>query len=173
MPIEPLSFLPELVSGRGTARQSRVVEGQPGCRFGNDATDDPVGVPQYLHCRNTKRRNPGPKKPRIARFVAQGAVAASMGFAVDFDSQPRVAAEKVENERPGRMLAAKFEAGWALSERLPNLHLWHAHFSAKASRAANGDRAGLWCDVFEHASGPSTMLRMVPLPEKSSGRIVL
>ena len=162
------SFLPELVSGRGTARRSRVVEGQAGADFGDDAAQNRVGVPQDFYRRDAQGCDAGLKQPGVALRP----VAPVMRFTVYFDRQAGVAAKEIEAVRPGGMLPTEFYTSLLFAKDPPEDHLRQRHFTPKATRVANSAFSSLRCDVPEQGAGPSTMLRMVPLPETSSGRIL-
>ena len=134
------SILPELVSGRGTTRQCRVVEGQFGLCLFNYGAKYSFCVTKHRCRRKPHRLDPRFLKPPVARIVASESVSTLMHFPIDFDGETRVAAEEIQD----------------------------THIAARRARLSHCAPASLWCNVLEH--GPSTMLRMVPLPKTSSGR---
>ena len=89
------SFLPELVSGRGTAR--RVVEGETLHAGRNDPLNHGTQIGQHFTRRNAQGRNASLRKPRIARRVTSWPVTHAMPFAVDFNGKVRIVAKEVEH----------------------------------------------------------------------------
>ena len=148
-----------------------MVEGQPGAGFCEDAAQDRVGILENFHGGDTQGHDPGGEKPGVASRITLGAVAPVVGFAIDFDRQACVAAEEIEAVRAGWMLPTEFDAGILTTQRLPENDFRKRHLATKSAGIADGAPSSLRCDVPEHGAGPSTMLRMVPLPETSSGRI--
>jgi hypothetical protein len=167
-----ISILPELVSGRGTARRSRVVEGQPQDRLRDNSAHYGIKVRKHLASRDSQSLDSSGTEPRVSRGVSLGSTATVMRFSVELDGEPRIAAEEVEIVRPGRMLASELQTCGSGSKHLPEEHFREAHFAAQAACLPNRSSSASWRDVLEHGVGPSTMLRMVPLPETSSGRIL-
>jgi hypothetical protein len=164
------SFLPELVSGRGTARRSRAVEGQASARFRHNPAYDRIKIIEKVARGDTKRLNSSGAQPFVASCVPGWSVASRMDFAVDFNGQPSIAAKRIENIRSGWMLASEFEPTWVLPEHLPQKHLRERHLTAKMASVSHSPLSGLRRDILEHEPCPSTVLRTVPLPETSSGR---
>jgi len=166
-----ISILPELVSGRGTARQSRVVEGQSGAGSGYDGHCSGIAITQDVGRADANRLYARLKEPAITRFVSLWPKAVFMRATVNLDGKSRVAAVEVDNVGAARMLASKFHALWARAQHTPQQHLRQAHRTSKSSRLRDGTGFSLWSRIAKHKDYPSTMLRMVPLPETSSGRI--
>ena len=165
------SILPELVSGRGTARRSRVVEGQACARCVDYTLGASVGIAQDLSGGNPQRRDPSLGKEGIAFRIALRPVAHVVRDTIDLDPQPCIAAIKVEDEIVTAVLATKLEAIGAGLKHAPQQNFGQRHFPAQLARFANGSGGRFWRNIFQHRKNPSTMLRMVPLPETSSGRI--
>ena len=163
------SILPELASGRGTSRRSRMVEGQASLRLVDNPAKDRVRIFEDIGGRNTQCLDSSGPQALVPNVIPPGPVAARMRLPVHFDRQPRVGAEKIQHIGSGRMLASKLQAIRALSKPMPDDDLGQSHLATKLACAARGSRLRLWCDVFQHF--PSTVLRTVPLPETSSGRI--
>src|SRR5213082_2438703 len=92
-----------------------------------------------------------------------------MRLAIHFDCQSCIAAEEVDDIRPGGMLSPKFESVGTLSKPMPENHFWQRHLASKLARALRRARSCLGGNILQH--DPSTVLRTVPLPETSSGRI--
>jgi hypothetical protein len=69
------------------------------------------------------------------------------------------------------MLAPKFEPAGLPPKGLPDHHFRERHICTKVARAPYRLCPSFWRNVSEHSVSPSTMLRMVPLPETSSGRM--
>jgi len=155
------SFLPELVSGRGTARRSRVVEGQsrPGSR--DNVLDHARQIPQHLARRYPHGRHTRLPQPSVTSSIPSRPVATSMRLAIDLDRQPRVAAEKVEAQFPPRRpLTPKLQPTWAFAQFLPEQHLRQRHLAAKPARLPDSSSLPFRCDISVHNPCPSTMLRM-------------
>ena len=165
------SILPELASGRGTARRSRVVEGQARRCFVDDPAKHRIGISKHLNSGNSQRLDAGRTKPGVARLVPLGPISARVRFAVDLERESGIAAEEIEHERSSGMLAAELQPGRTLPQPMPERNFWEGHLATQAPGIACRPRASLWRDVLEHWLDPATMLRMVPLPETSSGRI--
>src|SRR5689334_3515499 len=101
------TILPELDSGRGTAR--RVVEGQTRDGLRNHPTDRRIRVLQNVNRWNAEGRDSRLAKPRIPHLIPLRAISTRMRLAVDFDRQPRIAAEEIEHIRPAGMLPAELQ----------------------------------------------------------------
>ncbi len=170
MGAEVTLFLPELVSGRGTARHSRVVEGQTRNASGHYANGNRVQIPQHLKRRNTQRRDAACIEPGITPAIRPGANSAAMPLTIDLDRQSRIAAKEIENVGAARMLPPKLQTARSRSQYLPQQHLRQRHLSAQLPRALYRSERSRWRLISQHRLSPSTMLRMVPLPETSSGR---
>jgi len=168
---EPSSFLPELVSGRGTTRHRRVVEGQPRtCSYDNMAYYA-LNISEYVYRRYSQCRDTSRCEPSISTSIALRPVSTAVRFAIDLDRQPRITAIEVETKLfPCRALSPKFQVAGPLSQLLPKQNFWQRHLATEPTRLSNRLHLSLRCDVSEHSPCPSTMLRMVPLPEPSSGR---
>jgi len=165
-------ILPELVSGRGTIRHRRMVEGQARACGSHDGFGYAVRVAQHLSGSDTKCLNSRRPELIIADYVSPRPIFSVVCDAIYLDSETRIATIKVQNERPARMLASKFEAQRISPQCAPQQNFGKAHFFTKAPRIANDFWRRFWRNVFEHLHHPSTILRMVPLPESSSGRIL-
>jgi hypothetical protein len=165
------SILPGLASGRGTARHSRVVEGQARCRLIDDPLNYDVGIIEDFVSSYPKSFNSGGEQPCISSCVPRRTIASGVGLAIDFNRQTRVTAEEVENVLSGGMLSTEFETAGPTAKRLPKYHFRKRHLASKPTSVPSRSFLRLRCNVLEHQPGPSTMLRMVPLPETSSGRM--
>jgi len=167
---ETFSILPELVSGRGTAPRSWVVEGQPRTRLRNDAAHDRVEIAEDLLRRYAQGRDAMREELGVPSCIHSWTLSSPMRFAIDLDREPRVAAVEVETECARRMLVPEFEPRRPLPQQPPQQHFGQAHGPSPTPRALHGAPATLRRMILEHRESPSTMLRMVPLPETSSGR---
>jgi hypothetical protein len=147
-----------------------VVEGQPRSCLGHNILEHCIDIAQHLNRRDPQGCDAAGSEPIVSPLVARRPVAPLMSRAIDFDREPSVAAVEVENINSGGMLPPKLEPAWPLSKRLPEQHFRQGHLAAKLARISNRSVLSLWRNVLEHVAGPSTMLRMVPLPETSSGR---
>ena len=165
------SFLPELVSGRGTARRSRVVEGQACSRRIDDIRRAGFSIAHYIGSWNAKRFDSGRREEGIPPCVAAWPVAHIVRDTIDLDAQSCIAAIEIENEIITTVLTSEFEAIGARLKYAPQQHFRKRHLSAQSAGFPNGAGGRFRCNIPEHRIHPSTMLRMVPLPETSSGRI--
>ncbi len=163
-------FLPELVSGRGTAWQSRVVEGEPRTRLRLNPGYRARQIGKHQLRRNPQRRDAGNGEPRIARSIPPGPITEAMRTAIDLDRQARIAAIEVQHVRPARMLSAELQATGPFAQFTPQQPFRQAQFSSEATRPVDPAFAWLGRCIPEHWKSPSTTLWVVPLPETSSGR---
>ncbi len=148
-----------------------MVEGQPRKRRRNDAAHHCLHIPQRRSCRDAQDRDTSLRTPPITRGISHWLIAARMHFAIDLDRQPSVTAVKVEDIAATGMLAAKLQPRRAGAKNVPQQHFGQRHGAAQAAGTVDAARGSFRRDVFQHPHFPSTMLRMVPLPEQSSGRI--
>jgi hypothetical protein len=167
MVMKQSSFLPENVSGRGTARRSRVVEGQACLGLGHDVTANRVQIQQNIGCSDAQCFNACGTQPYVPCPITGRTVPAPMKLPIDFDGQAAIAAEKIQNIRACRMLPAELDALRPLPQLLPQQDFRQGHLASPFARQPYGLSRSA-----QHRISPSTMLRMVPLPETSSGRIV-
>ena len=158
------SILPKRSLGRGTVR--RTVEGHAGFGGIYDVRHGPLEIAEHVPGRHPKRRHAMIGQKRIARVVELGLVAPTMRLAIDLDAQPGFGAVEIEHERTRGMLAAKFKSGWSGAELLPKNHLGQRHDAPELARASHRHSR-----LVQHRACPSTMLRMVPLPQRSLGRV--
>jgi len=117
--IEGPKILPELASGRGTARRSRVVEGQAGSGVCDDRLGSSLCIRQNLAGRDPQRLDPMARCPRIPLDIVTKLVGMVVELAVDLDRQARIAAIEVEHVVARFVLTAKFEAVGALAKQPP------------------------------------------------------
>ena len=164
-------ILPELVSGRGTSRRSRMVEGQACRGFVNYPSKHRVRIVQNVARCDAQRPDPDRFEPSISCPVTDRLIASRVSYAIDFDGQPRVSAKEINDVRTARMLTAKLEATRSLTQPTPENYFRKTHLSPKLACFDRRAGASFRRDVFEHPLFPSTVLRTVPLPETSSGRI--
>ena len=160
-------ILPELVSGRGTIRQGRMVEGQTRQRLGRDPTNHCIDVLQDIHCRNTKRRDARRTQPLIPLSVAGRTIATRVSFPVNLDCQAGIRAEEVEYVRSRRMLPPELETVRALAKHLPENDFRQGHRATKLACASGSRSPRFWCDVPKHTPPPCSARSLEP----SSGRI--
>ena len=158
------SILPELVSGRGTAR--RVVEGQSRrCRV-QHVRHDRIEIAQNIARRDTQRFDPMFGEQRVTTGVALGPLFKFMCRPIDFDAQPLLSAVEIQNVRTSRMLPTKFQAIRTEAKLCPQRNFGKRHDAAQLARSSNGLT---W--FAQHCACPTTMRRMVPLPKQSLERI--
>ncbi|BCA58712.1 hypothetical protein HMP06_1481 [Sphingomonas sp. HMP6] len=167
-----LTFLPERVSGRGTVRRSRMVEGCTLACAQGDETENPVQMSQNINRRNTKGDNAAFGHPGVARGIPRWSVSPAMRLAVDLDAKLGRVAIEVERIVARRVLLSPIMTSAAAAQLLPEQHLGQRQFMAQLARSVPsfaGSPDHRACSPKRRAN-PSTMLRMVPLPETSSGR---
>ena len=164
--VKSSSFLPELASGRGTARRSRVVEGEPRPRLGNDQGQGRLKVIQNRACRNAQGRNARTCEPTISRVIPVRVVTHAMDHAIHLDGKPRIGAIEIQNIRATRMLTAEFQSIRALAQRTPEQPFRQRHFASQLSRSVDAASLRLGRHVFEHRSSPSVSLREPPPRDK-------
>ena len=109
-----LSILPELASGRGTIRRSRMVERQARRCFIENPAKCGIRISQKLGRGNSKRLNSGCLEPSVASLIVLRPISPRMRFPIHLDRQARVAAEEVEHKGSGRMLTPKLQTVGAL-----------------------------------------------------------
>ena len=156
------SFLPELVSGRGTARRSRVVEGEPRPRFGNDQGQGRRKVIQNRACRNAQGRNARTCEPTISRVIPVRVVTHAVDHAIHLNGKPRIGAIEIQNIRATRVLAAEFQSAGPFAQLTPEQDFRQRHFAPQLSRPADTASARFRRNVFEHRFPPSVSLREPP-----------
>jgi hypothetical protein len=164
------SVLPELVSGRGTAQRSGVVEGQARRCFIDDPAENRIGTFENVSGRNGQCLDPGFAEPIVSCLIALRSMSARMSLAIDFDRQASVAAEEIKHEGTSRMLPPELQSGGTLPQPMPQENFRETHLPAQVSSLAAGACARIGRDILKRRLYPSTMLRMVPLPQTSSGR---
>ncbi len=164
------SFLPELVSGRGTARRSRVVEGQSRTRLGNDPAENCIGIAKNFDSRNAHSPDAARREPGIPSSVSLRPIAKPVHLAIHFDREPGIATVEIKTEFAGGMFMPKFESCRPLAKLSPEETFGQAHLAPSRPRLPHSPFASFRRMILEHRARRSTMLRMVPLPETSSGR---
>ena len=161
------SILPELCSGRGTARRSRGVEGQARGRRAQDMRHHRVEFAQHISRRDAQCLDSVFGKKRVSPRISRSLRLETMSLAIDFDAQTGFGAVEIENVRPRRMLATKFQPVRASTKLRPQGHFGERERAAKLACSSN--RLARFA---QHSACPSTMLCMVPLPKPSLGRIL-
>jgi hypothetical protein len=129
-------------------------------------------VAKHLRRRNAHRQNSMGRQPNVASGIAEGAITAFMRLSIHLHAQLRSIAVEVQRVHARRMLLAPVEARLLPPQLLLEQHLGEAHRAPQFSRAAVG-----LSSAFEHVTrsiprlrrDPSTMLRMVPLPQQAGG----
>jgi hypothetical protein len=154
------SILPEFSSGRGTARHCRVVEGYARRSLFKDMPHHRVHVSEDIGSGNSKRPDTDALKLDVACGVSLRPIAAIVRLSVNLDREAGFAAKEIEDKRSKWMLPAKLEAFGTRSKNAPKQGFRQAHILTQRSGAL---------EVSHRHSCPSTMLRMVPLPEKARG----
>jgi hypothetical protein len=124
-----------------------VVEGQTRRRRNQDPLKHSIRIIEKVERWNPQRLDPRRSKPFIASRVTAGPITTRMRFSVDFNRQPCVATEEVQNVRTGRMLAAELEAFRPLPKPTPQDNFRQSHLAAEAARIACRPRTRFRCDV--------------------------
>jgi len=149
------------------------VEGRALARVLANQPDNALDIPQHFSRRNSQRQNPIHRKPGITSLVSGRAGPSLMRLAVNLDAQLGCITVEVERVNPRRMLVSPVMAEATPSQAVPQDDLRECHFPAlclglspRLTRSLkHGPRP------FPRFARPSTMLRMVPLPQQSWGRI--
>jgi hypothetical protein len=116
-----------------------MVEGHTRFRFGEDPTQDRIGIVENCSGRDAKGCDSPRSKPSIACFISHWSIAHCVNLAIDLDCQAGIAAEKVENVRTGGMLSPELQPFWLLAESLPKNNFGQGHFAPEP--ASTSDRA--------------------------------
>ena len=93
-----------------------MVEGLAGTE---DVLNHPFQIAKNFPRWNPQRPIPLTQKPRIARFITCRISAATMRFAIHFDRQPRLHADKIQHVRPSRMLSPELVSRRTCSQLAP------------------------------------------------------
>jgi len=136
--------------------------------FNHDPAENSFGILKQIDGRDSNCFYSRRPEPSITREIPLRPVATRVSLTIDFNCQPRIAAKEVQDIAASRVLPAELQSVWPLTQPMPEYHFGKRHLPAQTARVSRRIGARLRCDVLEH--GPSTMLRMVPLPETSSGR---
>ena len=160
--IEGLKILPG--TGRGTAR--RVVEGQALQASLHDEIHNGAQIGKHVASWNPQNVHGVASQPPIPILVPLRLVSAIVRLSVDLDRERGIETIEVEYIGAGGMLSAELDTCGTLAQFAPKKHFRQCHGLAKRARVSDGFS---WSH--QHCASPSTMLRMVPLPETSSGRI--
>jgi len=123
-----------------------------------------IRVSRYVGSGNAQQANSLAGKPLLAGRIQCRPVAYVMSNAVNFDGQPCFAAEEVEHVGSSGVLATEFQASGSKRKPSPEDNFRRAHRASKFARLLYGS----WWSS-QHGLFPSTMLRMVPLPEQARG----
>ena len=131
-----------------------------------------VEIAENITDRNPQSLESGITQPAIANIVPFGIAPHRMRLAVNLDRESALEAGKVDHVTATWKLSAKPQAVRTLAQLLPQGDLGQGQLAAKLSRKTNvGVRSADGAVADAPRPGPSTMLRMVPLPVP--GRIYL
>ena len=108
--MQPSSIPHRACSGRGTIRRSRMVEGKTRLRLKQDEAKYRISIVKNLGGWNPQGLDAYRLQPFIPGFVTVRPIAARVRLSIDFDGEPRITAEEIEHEWPGRMLASKLQS---------------------------------------------------------------
>ncbi|KRA81420.1 hypothetical protein ASD76_12775 [Altererythrobacter sp. Root672] len=146
------------------------MEGQASTRKLNERLHRRIAVTQHIARWNSDRFNAHPIEPQVTPAIERRALGIVAGIPIHLNRKPGVAAKEVEHERPGWVLATELEPVGTLAKPLPQENFRQRYGLAQAPGCANAASFRFRCYAFEHAvNPPSTMLRMVPLPEQARG----
>ena len=162
------SILPELCSGRGTARHRRGVEGRARRRLAKNVPHHGVEIAKDIARGDAQRFDAVCGEQGVPPGISRGPILEAMRLAIDFDAQPRLGAVEIEDIRTRRMLATKFQPVRAGAKLCPQGNFGKREGAAQCSRSSN-----CLARFAQHSVCPSTMLCMVPLPKQSLGRILV
>jgi len=161
-----ISILPELRSGRGTARRSRVVEGQAHLCGTHKVRHRRVEVAKDIVRSDPKRSNSMFGEQCISPPISGCSFFEIMCRTIDFDAKSRFGAIEIQDKGTGRMLATKLQSIWASAELGPEGDFGKSQAAAQLARSSD-----CFSRLAQHCVCPSTVLRTVPLPKTSLGRI--
>ena len=114
---------------------------------------------------NPKRLKPGIGELIVAHGVLLWAITHRMHFSVNFDCEPTLQTGEIDHIPIARELSAKPQAIRARTQLLPENDFRQRQFSAELAREADVRvRRADGPMPNPRGFGPSTMLRMVPLP---------
>jgi hypothetical protein len=141
-----------------------VVEG-PTRAGGGDKEQHAFEIIEHIARRNAQRVEADTMQDAIASEITMRVVAHRVRHAIHFDQEAALKAGEIGNVAAARELAAKSKPVGALSELLPEDNLGQRHPAAEPA-CATDVRVGRANRAMPNARciGPSTMLRMVPLP---------
>ena len=163
------SILPELVSGRGTARRSRVGEGKPRTSCGYNRFRSTIAVAQHFRSPDAKRLNSSLMKPPIADFIVSRSRPVLMRLAVDFHREFCVAAIEIEHVGSARMLPTKLDTVWPRPKHAPQKNLRKAHFPPEPSSLVNRTSSCLRSGIAKHGNPPPPCFARSPSPRQARG----
>ncbi len=136
-----------------------MVEGAPPPTSFGDSDNRSLEVVEHLFRRNAQGLETEILKMTIPTSISRGPLAPAMSFPIDLDRQPGRQAREVERVGTLRTLPSEPEAAWPRLQRPPEQALWRAQqLPELACELHRLDRR------LQHARGPSTGLRPVPLP---------
>ena len=161
------SFLPELVSGRGTVR--RTVEGQTRRSLLNDMNEDAIEIRQDLARRYAKGKDPRPCQPKITGGIPLRRFSSRVRFTIDLDRQSCVAAEEIEDVWTGRVLPTKLQRFRTLAQFPPQQTFGQAQRFAQATRFADCPMLRFGRDVLEQRLTPPPCFAWSPSPRQARG----
>jgi len=124
-----------------------------------------VQIAENITGRNPQSLESGITQPAIANIVPFRIAPHRMRLAVNFNRESALEAGKVDHVTATWKLAAKSQAVRALTQLLPQGNFRQGQLAAKLARGADVRVRRANCAVADAPRlGPSTMLRMVPLP---------
>jgi hypothetical protein len=147
-----------------------MVEGQARLSRHGYSPHHRLQITKHFARRNPQRLDPMRRKPRVAARIVFRSIGTLVHLTINFDSKPCITAIEIEGVIPAWMLSAELKTIRPPPQNLPQHDFGRRHGAAQAARLIHRSSFGFWRYVPKDHF-PSTMLRMVPLPETSSGRI--
>lgn len=142
-----------------------MVEGAAPTGLRHDMLHNTVDISKDIARWNAQHVDTACVQPCIPCGIVGRARPAIMGLAIHLDRQLSLRTVKIEHISPGWMLPPEFESVWAGAQFAPQQYVGQAHRAAQLACARYRRSRPI-----QHRAPPSTMLRMAPLPETSSGR---
>jgi len=166
---ESSSILPELVSGRGTAPRSGVVEGQARTCFRKDSAQHGVEVAQHFLRGNAQCHDARGCEPGVPTIVTPGTLSKGVRFPIDLDRQSCVGAIKVETIFARRVFAPELEAVRSLPQQLLQQYFGQTHFPPPSTRSLDSPATSFRRMILEHSASPPPCFAWSPSPSQARG----
>jgi hypothetical protein len=140
-----------------------VVEGPSRASHG-DKPQHTFQIIKHIARSNAECLEPGLCESRIAAEVTRRTIPHRMRLSIDLDHQPPPKTGEVGYIASARKLTSEAQALGSFSQMLPQYEFWQRQPAAELARAIDAFVRCADGPVPDTPPGPSTMLRMVPLP---------